>query len=180
MNSNSCGSGLVVFSLTLIFGLFSGYCFEYRLHESTFDRKVTQNVIPDVSSKLEGGSGSCGGSNISEDSTCRPGTLYCPKNKEKPEIPVLQKNFVPLKITLLPKPPYTALARQNQIQGVVRLRVTFLGNGKIGDLIPVSGLPDGLLEQCISSARDIKFEPKKLNGVPQTVNKVIEYRFTIY
>lgn len=85
-----------------------------------------------------------------------------------------------LRILSKPKPGYTDAARQNNVTGVVRLRVTFSANGSIAGITPVGGLPYGLTEQAISAARSIRFEPKKIDGVPQTVTKVIEYSFTIY
>ena len=85
-----------------------------------------------------------------------------------------------IKITSKPKPPFTDAARQNQIQGVVRLRVTFLASGQIGPISPVQGLSGGLTEQAIAAARNIRFEPAKRNGVPYTVVKQVEYNFTLY
>lgn len=85
-----------------------------------------------------------------------------------------------IKITSKPKPPFTDAARQNQIQGVVRLRVTFLASGQIGSISPVQGLSGGLTEQAIAAARNIKFEPAKRNGVPYTIVKQVEYNFTLY
>ncbi len=85
-----------------------------------------------------------------------------------------------IKIIAKPKANYTDAARTNQIQGTVRLRVTFSASGAIGSITPVSGLSYGLTEQAIAAARQIRFEPAKRNGVPQTVTKIVEYGFTIY
>ncbi|MBX7054403.1 MAG: TonB family protein [Pyrinomonadaceae bacterium] len=86
----------------------------------------------------------------------------------------------PMKILAKPKPSYTDAARQNQVQGTVILRVTFLASGAIGSISPVKGLPNGLTEQAIAAARSIRFEPAKSNGVGQTVTKQVEYTFSIY
>ncbi len=86
----------------------------------------------------------------------------------------------PFKIISKPRPGYTDAARQNQVTGVVRLRVQFLASGQVGSVSPVSGLPNGLTEQAIAAAKSIKFEPMKKNGVPVGTTKVIEYSFTIY
>jgi TonB family protein len=86
----------------------------------------------------------------------------------------------PLSILSKPRPGYTDSARTNNVQGTVRLRVTFNANGTIGSISPVSGLPNGLTEQAIAAARQIRFEPKKINGVPVSVTKVVEYSFSIY
>lgn len=85
-----------------------------------------------------------------------------------------------IKILAKPRANYTDAARQNQVQGTVTLRVTFLANGSIGGISPVSGLPNGLTEQAIAAARNIRFEPAKVNGVPQTVTKQVQYSFTLY
>lgn len=86
----------------------------------------------------------------------------------------------PFRIISKPRPAYTDAARQNQVTGVVRLRVTFSASGSIGSIAPVSGLPYGLTEQAIAAARQIRFEPAKKNGVPVPSTKIIEYSFTIY
>ena len=69
---------------------------------------------------------------------------------------------------------------ENKVEGVVRLRVTFLASGKVGEVTVVSGLPNGLTEQAIEAARKIKFEPAKKDGVAYTVTKLVEYTFTLY
>jgi TonB family protein len=86
----------------------------------------------------------------------------------------------PMKITSKPKALYTDAGRQNQVQGTVTLRVTFLASGQIGSIAPVSGLPYGLTEQAISAARSIRFEPQMVNGSPVSVTKQVQYSFTIY
>jgi len=86
----------------------------------------------------------------------------------------------PLNILSKPRAQYTDEARQNQVQGTVVLKVTLLANGTIGSVVPVSRLGYGLTEKAIAAAHEIKFEPKKVNGVPQSVTKTIEYNFNIY
>ena len=85
-----------------------------------------------------------------------------------------------IKFISKPKASYTDQARTNQIQGTVRLRVTFSASGQIGSIAPVSGLPYGLTEQAIAAARQIRFEPAKKNGVPIPTTAVVEYNFNIY
>src|SRR5215204_5412612 len=77
--------------------------------------------------------------------------------------------FVPVdetgKLTIKSKPAakYTDAARENNIEGSVRLKVTLLASGEVGSISVVNGLPDGLTEQAIAAARKIKFEPKRIN-----------------
>ena len=85
-----------------------------------------------------------------------------------------------IKFISKPKASYTDQARTNQIQGTVRLRVTFSASGQIGSISPVSGLPYGLTEQAIAAARQIRFEPAKRNGVAIPTTAVVEYNFNIY
>ena len=85
-----------------------------------------------------------------------------------------------LKILSKPRPGYTDAARQNNVQGTVILRVTFLASGQVGSISAVKGLPNGLTEQAIAAARRINFEPKKIDGQGQSVTRQIEYTFSIY
>lgn len=78
------------------------------------------------------------------------------------------------------QPEYPDSARMNNVQGSVSLRVEFLANGQIGNISTINGLPEGLTEECISAAKQIKFEPARRNGNPVTVSKVVQYSFTIY
>ena len=98
-----------------------------------------------------------------------------------PPPPVIPRGVTQgLKILSKPRPGYTDAARQNNIQGTVILRVTFLASGQIGSVSVVKGLPNGLSEQAIAAAKRISFEPQKINGVPQGATKQIEYSFSIY
>lgn len=98
-----------------------------------------------------------------------------PPPKPKPVGPTVR-----VQVLSKPRPGYTDAARQNQVTGVVRLKVTFLASGQIGSVSPISGLPYGLTEQAIAAAKQIRFEPAKVNGEPKTVSMTIEYTFTIY
>lgn len=86
----------------------------------------------------------------------------------------------PLKIISKPKARYTDAARVANTQGTVMLRVTFLASGQIGSISTVRGLPGGLTESAIAAARGIRFEPAKVNGVPQTTVRTLEIGFAIY
>jgi TonB family protein len=86
----------------------------------------------------------------------------------------------PLKILYKPKGTYTDEARTNNVQGTVRLKITLLASGAIGSITPVTRLPHGLTEQAIAAARQIKFEPAKVNGVPVSKIVTFDYGFNIY
>jgi TonB family protein len=84
------------------------------------------------------------------------------------------------KILAKPQAKYTDAARTNAVQGSVRLKVTLLASGRIGPITAVRRLPHGLTEQAIAAARQIQFEPKLVNGRPQSVVVTIDYSFTLY
>jgi protein TonB len=90
------------------------------------------------------------------------------------------KVTTPLKILFKPKATYTDEARTQNVQGNVTLKITLLANGSVGSITPVSRLPYGLTEQAIAAARQIKFEPKKVNGQPVAVTMTFQYGFNIY
>jgi tetratricopeptide (TPR) repeat protein len=78
-----------------------------------------------------------------------------------------------------PRPSFTDTARSNFTQGVVRLAVEFLADGKIGFMVPVQTLPDGLTENCRYVAKRIKFNPAQKDGKPVTTVGIVEFTFSI-
>ena len=86
----------------------------------------------------------------------------------------------PLQIISKPKATYTDAARTNNVQGSVRLKITLLASGAVGSITPVTRLPHGLTEQAIAAARNIRFKPKMINGVAQSVVVTFDYGFNIY
>lgn len=98
-----------------------------------------------------------------------------------PQLPVKPRGVNEnLRILSKPRAIYTDAARTNLVQGTVNLRVTFLANGKIGNVAPINGLGYGLTEQAVNAAKAIRFEPAIRNGKPYTVSKIISYSFTLY
>jgi TonB family protein len=86
----------------------------------------------------------------------------------------------PLNILSKPRAAYTDMAGLYWIEGSVLLKVTLLSNGQIGSITVLKKLPFGLTQNAIKAARSVQFEPKKVNGVPVSVTKTIEYNFNIY
>lgn len=124
------------------------------------------------------GSGSGGGNGSGNGNGNGPGGgAPPPPPPAKPKVPEVTQD---MRIISRPRPNYTDAARQNNVQGTVTLKVTFLASGQIGSISPVSGLPYGLTEQAIAAARAIRFEPKLVNGQPQSVTKTVQFSFTIY
>ena len=86
----------------------------------------------------------------------------------------------PLKILYKKKARYTEEAQTNDVEGTVTLRVTFLASGDIGAITKIRCLPYGLTEEAIAAAREIKFEPEKVNGIPKTTTRPVSFTFNIY
>jgi TonB family protein len=92
----------------------------------------------------------------------------------------------PIKLLSHPAASYTSRARKDSVEGDVKLRITFLSDGKIGDVVDITvndkeKLSEyGLTANAIEAARKIKFIPAKRNGKAVTLKKVIIYKFTLY
>ncbi|HEY3136173.1 MAG TPA: energy transducer TonB [Blastocatellia bacterium] len=65
-----------------------------------------------------------------------------------------------------PRPLYTEDARKNKVQGVVRVRVLVDERGSVREVLVTRGLPDGLNEQAIRAAYQMRFSPAMKNGRP--------------
>lgn len=94
--------------------------------------------------------------------------------------PIPPVNPDALQVIRKPKALYTDAARENDVQGKVRLKITLLASGEVGSITPITTLPYGLTEQAIEAARNIKFKPKVVNGRPVSVVVTFDYSFTIY
>jgi hypothetical protein len=88
--------------------------------------------------------------------------------------------IVPLKILSKPQPVYTDFARFYEIKGTVALQITFLANGELGEIQPISKLPFGLTRSAVEAAKSIKFSPPTRNGQPYSETRIEEYTFAIY
>jgi hypothetical protein len=85
-----------------------------------------------------------------------------------------------LKITKQPNAKYTYGARRNGTRGQIPILVLFLESGKVGMVIPLNRLPNGLTENAIEAAKHIEFKPAYLGEKPISVWKTIIYSFTLY
>ena len=65
-----------------------------------------------------------------------------------------------------PQPRYTEEARKNKIQGNVTARVLVGSDGQVKQVKIQRGLPDGLDEQAIQAAYQLRFKPAMKNGQP--------------
>jgi TonB family protein len=83
-------------------------------------------------------------------------------------------------ITFKPEPGFTEEARKNNVTGVVRLRAVLAADGRVRHIAVVKRLPDGLTDKAVAAARQIRFSPARVNGVPVSQYVVLEYNFNIY
>lgn len=72
------------------------------------------------------------------------------------------------KVLNSPRPRYTEIARLNQTQGVVVLRILVGEDGAVKRVNLTKGLPDGLDERAVEAAFALKFQPATRDGVPIT------------
>lgn len=83
-------------------------------------------------------------------------------------------------ILKVPPAPGTRKARQTITEGVVRLRAVFASTGEVRDVTVIEGLPHGLTEQAVESARGIKFTPARKDGQAVSQHIILEYPFATY
>jgi TonB family protein len=102
-----------------------------------------------------------------------------PKRTSSPSRPKVNR-FTDLKVHYKPAAGYTEAARDNRIQGTVKLLVVFLSTGQIGDVTVLTTLPHGLTERAVEAAKGIRFSPKKLNGVAMDESTTVEYSFKLF
>jgi len=65
-----------------------------------------------------------------------------------------------------PRPFYTEEARKNKVQGVVKVRILVDESGAVREVVVTRALPDGLSEQAIRAAHQMRFRPAMKNGQP--------------
>ncbi|MFY9608613.1 MAG: energy transducer TonB [Blastocatellia bacterium] len=79
----------------------------------------------------------------------------------------------------LPRPNYTEEARKNKIQGTVRARVLVGSDGLVKQVTIVRGLPEGLNEEAIRAAFQIRFRPATRSGRTVPYWTTLEVDFNI-
>jgi TonB family protein len=96
--------------------------------------------------------------------------------------PVLRTTELDRKPVVLTRPEarYTESARQGRITGVIVLKAVFGSNGRVTDIEIVSGLPNGLNDQALKAAKQIRFVPGVKGGNLASCSLQLEYYFNIY
>ena len=83
----------------------------------------------------------------------------------------------PAVIVSNPKPDYRMDQGSNDVDGVVELSMTLSSSGRVENIRIVHGLSLGQNNASIRAARQIKFMPAVLNGLPVSQSHVQEYTF---
>lgn len=96
--------------------------------------------------------------------------------------PVYSGKEVSTKARILakPEPNFSERARKRGIKGVVILRGILAADGTVKHLLVIKGLPEGLTESALNSARRIKFTPAILNGKAVSMYIQLEYNFAFF
>jgi TonB family protein len=79
-----------------------------------------------------------------------------------------------------PEPPYTERGRKYQVTGTVVVRGIFSSSGAVENITVLRGLPEGLTESAVESARRIRFIPAIKDGRFVSTWMQLEYNFNLY
>jgi hypothetical protein len=94
--------------------------------------------------------------------------------------PPVDPTYRPALVAIKPRASYVERARDNNVNGDVRLRLDLNTNGYIPKIEVMRSLPDGLVRQSIFAALRLKFLPAERGGKLVRVRKTLEYNFKIY
>jgi TonB family protein len=78
-----------------------------------------------------------------------------------------------------PRPNYTEEARKNKIQGSVLVEVLIGADGSVKQVRVIRGLPDGLSEQAIQAAYQLRFRPAMRSGQPVQFRQKVTMDFNL-
>ena len=78
-----------------------------------------------------------------------------------------------------PRPNFTEEARKNKVSGIVVARLLVGADGMVKKVLIECGLPDGLDEEAIRAAYEIRFKPAMKDNKPVAYNVRVEIEFWI-
>jgi len=78
-----------------------------------------------------------------------------------------------------PRPNYTEDARRNGVMGTSRVRVLVSADGSVKMVRILTSLPDGLTEEAIRAAYQIKFKPAMKDGQPVAFWQAVDVDFNL-
>lgn len=103
-----------------------------------------------------------------------------PKTAVPTPTPNIDSSITPLSILSKPRANYTESARMAGVQGTITLAVLFSADGNTKMILVIKPLSNGLTEEGIKAAQQIKFAPQMKDGKPVSVVKMVQYSFTLY
>ena len=94
---------------------------------------------------------------------------------------IFEQNEVMTKATVVLKPEaiYTEEARNNGIEGVVKLSGVLTRDGKVSDVSVIEGLPYGLTKNALKAMQNLIFLPARKDDRYVSQKITIEYAFTL-
>ncbi|MCB1024262.1 MAG: TonB family protein [Acidobacteria bacterium] len=95
---------------------------------------------------------------------------------QEPVPKIINTGVVNGKAISLPAPNYPEKAKENNIKGAVTVEVVIGHKGNIESAKAISG-HDDLRDAATEAARQAKFQPTLINGIPVKVKGVIVYNF---
>ena len=104
------------------------------------------------------------------------------QNQNQSQEKVYKPNEVTVraKIRRKSEPRYTEEARQHQISGTVVLEMVLRATGEVTDITVIEGLPYGLNESCIKTAKAMKFDPALKDDQKVSQYLRVVYEFHLY
>lgn len=103
------------------------------------------------------------------------------KSTLAPQVNKDERNFSrPLILLRQPYFEFIDSASRSKSAGIVKLEITFLANGTIGNIVTASDLSDSLTKSAIKAAQKIKFLPAEIDGKRVDVTRPIEYAFNVH
>jgi TonB family protein len=94
------------------------------------------------------------------------------------DIPVTDVDTKPIALSGL-RPKYTKEARKNKTEGAVLARILVGADGLVKQVQVRRGLPDGLNEEAIRAAYQLRFKPATKNGQPVAYWMQLEIEFRL-
>lgn len=141
------------------------------------------DALPDLGFELGGVSGGSSGFAVraSAPTSARPTSevtkrVLTTPPKQAPD--PCQEGPAKPKLIHLPKPAYTSLARQNSIEGKVRVSITVDAQGRVVNASVLAPLGFGLDEAALEAARSAQFEAAVRCGKPVQSTFTIAMRFS--
>lgn len=99
-----------------------------------------------------------------------------PENKENDK----EKIKVSRPVIILRQPRKSLFSETTKnFRGILKVRVSFQDDGKIGDVIFLSDAPNFLLKSVFAEIQEIKFLPAELEGKKINFTKLMEYHFNV-